>query len=145
MEVFSHLIYNTYGVTVKEYTHTHGRILYTNTLPWHEWWTDFPLLSKGQHPVPFVTLLLYLLLSSLSVNPHLLLPPIYLSPLVNISPHSLPAPPGHSPQHADVLFLHWHSQRDGVLDESHDGCCPRPHWTSQKVSTHTHKAMMAVK
>lgn len=30
---------------------------------------------------------------------------------------------GHTSQHADILFLHWHSQRDGVMDESNDRCC----------------------
>ncbi|XP_051807570.1 pleckstrin homology domain-containing family A member 5-like isoform X15 [Acanthochromis polyacanthus] len=30
---------------------------------------------------------------------------------------------GDTSQHADILFLHRHSQRDGVLDESNDRCC----------------------
>lgn len=53
-----------------------------------------------------------------------------------ITIYSLLFPPlsGHSPQHADILLLHRHLKGDGVLDESHDRCCTRPHWAGQKVS-----------
>lgn len=50
---------------------------------------------------------------------------------------TVPAPnlvtTGNSSQHADVLFLLRHSQRNGVLDESNDRCCTCSLWPSQKV------------
>lgn len=49
---------------------------------------------------------------------------------------SVPVPasrPGRTSQHADVLFLHRHGQRDGVVDESHDGRCAGASGASQEV------------
>lgn len=40
---------------------------------------------------------------------------------------------GDASKHADVLFQHWHSQRNGVLDEGYDGCSIGPLWANQKV------------
>lgn len=40
---------------------------------------------------------------------------------------------GSTSQHADILFLHWHSQRDGIMDESDDRRCTRAGRDRQKV------------
>lgn len=46
---------------------------------------------------------------------------------------------GDTSQHADILFLHWHSQRDGVLDESNDRSCTGAGRAGQKVCKSTSK------
>lgn len=50
---------------------------------------------------------------------------------ITLPVHSRPS--GDASQHEDVLFLHGHSQRDGVLDESNDRCCTCAFRASQKV------------
>ena len=145
--VFTLELKHTWGAHT--HTHTHTQTVHTNTLLCQQEWCKGSLLlisrspsSAVSHaailspPPPSMFICVSSSSSSLSVHLCFLLLLLLLPFCSSVSPPPPPPMylsltlPGHSPQHADVLFLHRHSQRDGVLDESHDWCRPRSLWTN---------------
>lgn len=69
----------------------------------------------------------YLIVSLFSLSGCFLCVSLFLSLILSI------VKTGDTSQHEDILFLYWHSQRDGIMDESDDRCCACARRASHKV------------